>query len=1622
MSKVVVSVFATLMFCFGSYAVDFPAVPGDATEIVVTDGDTLDDTKINIMKNATSVKFTGAGTITAASSLSVVTCPVHVMPGVIFRSTYGGPTALATGAFYIHTGATLYADNSGANYGSTSSDKSGNVYLQGGEGAEGQQGQYVMYVAGSSQNLRRVMAKNLCLCGDSILAAIGTASSVIESSCVIDLQGHFLTWRCTVNQRPLIDSLTVNNAAGGGFIIDGGQFTPRSLGAKTFVNGGEFKFVNNGSFYPSESYRVVRPIDWNFNWDGSGSIWLNAIQYDSSSTIYPFPNTTYVNIGGTFNLLTDLCLTNNYHSKSAVLASVTNYAPIAFSGKVTGPGGINAAAVTNLDRGKYCAISLINKKNDFQGGVRLNYDYLQLFGNGTLPADGGKLTLLDSNTVDFVDSKLDYGYRLPELEVTGDGNIVRQYSGCIDGKWAKITKTGDGELDYQVPLGAEQVDLQEGSIRLLQPSVGNVGLYAGRKLFGGWDPKATASGSGFYVGVEEPGDTIYTSGMFHVTNETAWIEDGFNYSDPTNGNKRLGFMINGGYDWDTGKVNYNNYYMLGDQSAWNLVTNRVANGPETAFYLGENCAKSLRYSIYTYSGYVWNHETTEKTWTIATSCNHFYKIMIGDTYQERCANWNPANGAVPASTGVVFKVTLKPGPNPIKIMMYNQYVNSPTFNPIATNGFENWSYDLGMAYATSDLDDAAAHDGDNYLPFMDPGDGSLFTPEIEARTLSFDEVAIAEGATIKNEISDTMAFAVADLSGTGDIVGNVKVVDSLTIDAADIAAGKTLAVNGTAEFDAGAVVAIEGSLPIPADGVWTIMTANAFAGTPKMAGELAKRWRAEVDGGALKLVAEISGENETLDLCGGKANFVPDYASIAGLNKGHFWFADYGPSAVTKEKDKANVLLSETEPTSAENEKGEGYTKGYFHVTNATELAEKGFNYSDPTNGNKTIGFMVRSGCDWDDKNQYGNNSTGFAGSLTATNETVNSIDIAYDAKKLASHPRYWVFTYNGYIWNDSDSDVTWTIASAFNDHQVWKVNGSQIYKMDNGRTASTNPDRALISLTIHPGPNSFSVRTYNQYVSSPNYYCCATNGFKNATIDFGMGYAKSETDSVDVNDYLRFEDDGSGTLFTTEAVGLARIGNLLMNEDSELDLVARTGSAQWFDFGNVTACGMVSGGNMRITESLMLSTNLVGEVTTLMVDGKVDFASGAVVTLAPEVEKLSGGEHTILTATEITGTPVIDPALADNWELVVDGTTVKLVSSIAKGGDKLSVSGAMRYRTINYAALAGIWEGFDGPFNSNSGATPDYDGNILFSNRVEMTTRCFYMTGTQFGKTYPTGFTKSGGAYQYITYDGYLWNDSNEIKYWTVANAFNGSMKFFLNGTKYENDFVYTSGGATDKGGKVWKDVPLNPGANRFSICVQPKYSGERLRANVATNAFENWNDHSGLMFDAQNRGSSNFVNYAVFEDAGDGKFMTTAAPAAPVFGEVEFETGSSLDLNDPTGEYAGRAVMHTFETVKGAGEFKNGNVKITGSITVAKADLLAGKALNVNGALELGEGATIMVTDGTTLPKTAGPFTLVTATGGITGTATLDSSLAGKWTLEQEGNTIVLKRALKGMLLMFR
>ena len=153
-----------------------------------------------------------------------------------------------------------------------------------------------------------------------------------------------------------------------------------------------------------------------------------------------------------------------------------------------------------------------------------------------------------------------------------------------------------------------------------------------------------------------------------------------------------------------------------------------------------------------------------------------------------------------------------------------------------------------------------------------------------------------------------------------------------------------------------------------------------------------------------------------------------------------------------------------------------------------------------------------------------------------------------------------------------------------------------------------------------------------------------------------------------------------------------------------------------------------------------------------------------------------------------------------------------------------------------------------------------------------------------------------------------------------------------------------------------------------------------------------------------------------------------TYAGPTLVEEGTLEFKMAGSVpegaDVTIQTNATAQFDVVATLAALRGAGTVK-GDVTVTNALVCAYADVSAGRHLSVQGAVAAPAGARLTVSDPAALLDGTKGGVVLTATGGISGTFTLDTGdvdVDNLWRLAQrDANTLALSSA-RGTMLVFR
>ena len=402
------------------------------------------------------------------------------------------------------------------------------------------------------------------------------------------------------------------------------------------------------------------------------------------------------------------------------------------------------------------------------------------------------------------------------------------------------------------------------------------------------------------------------------------------------------------------------------------------------------------------------------------------------------------------------------------------------------------------------------------------------------------------------------------------------------------------------------------------------------------------------------------------------------------------------------------------------------------------------------------------------------------------------------------------------------------------------------------------------------------------------------------------------------------------------------------------------------------------------------------------------------------------------LPSAELSGDSVVAGGKGAWSTLAKTGSGTLRYEDSQAGGEVLDV----REGTVSFAvsnlwrkALSGVVEG------TNYLANSAYDrGNMVDMNAALLTncvTRGFRMLYEN-----PRNPATSGWAANiYITYSGYIWNNSPTNETWAFAGNTYPSYRLYIDGNKVLAYVLkYTT--LVDAGNE--NDVSTNtyvmtPGWHRFEYRLSPSgqqpgpystYDQVRIYGNIKN--IEKWSPPNALMFNRTGVCTLNSADYQQLVDPGDGSLLTWGLPGTtdavpgtdaplsdvnPRFDTVRFAPGTGANLG---------GFGWTFEDIGGLPTLIGGNVAVKGTWTLAESDIKE-NLFSVSGRLTFAEGAKIAFTGKRRSSDFSEPVVLGTATDGIVGVPTCTSD---RWSVSvsSDGKSLIAEHQPKGLILIFR
>ncbi len=619
------------------------------------------------------------------------------------------------------------------------------------------------------------MGHNIVLAGDTRIYANGVYPYWNSGNKLkLDLQGHQLVLDC--NQGVCLGYLMATDSVGGGAISSiAGELNLMNLGTGCYLGqeGEDISVLGVG--------KVVRP---NGN---RGKIYAKLDVQKNGTTLSAGKYTGTDASDTSVNMWHGpICLNDAKNTYFTVNKYDGTHAAMSIYGPISGTGNIigNTSSATEAAR-----LNLFNPNNTFTGGISvLERLELWLHANGTLPANGADLTLTDTS---LVLAGKDW-FELPGLTVNGTGCVAR--AEAATGRWnGPVTKSGDGTFVYAAPISGSELKLEGGTVKFTRIASVRSRLSG---LIEGYFHDCTSAEAGTYRGSD---DYLATNGC---VNSVAMS------------------------------------YESGNNSRW------VWDEPEAP-------AVHVK-RVWSYSGYIWNNTDSDQTWHFAgcdgTSC----RLSInGQEVYYISQNEILARDAMGHGSAV-----LKPGANRF---VYKIYCSQSGACPrtLGSSHGNSWpTSNFGLGYKIGGEDEKVPQQS-HYSKLIDPGDGSLFTwdlPEnayglavpgtqhqLSMSDSGFEQLSLTSGTTVEFGglvVDGELTVArQAKLKGTGAIndLGTLTLLDSWELDLAEVAAGRKLTLEGSAELGGSTLKLTNAAATKLPYGSYTVLTTGSgLTGCPAL--------------------------------------------------------------------------------------------------------------------------------------------------------------------------------------------------------------------------------------------------------------------------------------------------------------------------------------------------------------------------------------------------------------------------------------------------------------------------------------------------------------------------------------------------------------------------------------------------------------------------------------------------------------------------------------------------------------------------------------------------------------------------------------------------------------------
>ena len=391
------------------------------------------------------------------------------------------------------------------------------------------------------------------------------------------------------------------------------------------------------------------------------------------------------------------------------------------------------------------------------------------------------------------------------------------------------------------------------------------------------------------------------------------------------------------------------------------------------------------------------------------------------------------------------------------------------------------------------------------------------------------------------------------------------------------------------------------------------------------------------------------------------------------------------------------------------------------------------------------------------------------------------------------------------------------------------------------------------------------------------------------------------------------------------------------------------------FCFGNVRTRGLA---NWDDAHGLMLSDDLQSKD---MNDFRVFGASGDGLEFAKDdrcveewtVDRLAGGG-----TVDLCGGTLHVGTVAGSLQIL--NGTVQVEGTMSLSDGRVSLSGAAASREMAHGLKTGMSSRLNGMYSHPTECTVLYPDAPYQESMIKDVIPSVLLGGdtTDYLKVFAStvrvnaqGVRQTWEYYQrYVTYDGFVWNNSAEPVTWKVVSTCNAYVWVTIGDKMVYNTKLYDGrvGGVTPPEYLVAAHDPLltdtftlQPGANRLVVQLADRFGVDSmLYGNVCTNGLKGWTDGHGLMW-SEKLDATDMSDFHEFRDAGDGALLTRCLvdPATSVtYAKLSGVAGTEIDFGGPC-----EANVRSFE---GAAKSVGGLVRVLENWTMTASQIMDASA----------------------------------------------------------------------------